>query len=145
MSRDRDLRFPSRDGLRLLFPFDYRQGKYAFQNRDWGTVSIMFILDIGDWWIGSRYLHLEMNKYRYICYVCACILVYRWIIFFKTVVPFRRSANYTSHCYSELSVGYWDIVCLTPFPLFFFRWSCTSTKTKKGKYVVDVSRDVYCQ
>ena len=26
--------------------------------------------------------------------------------YFKIEVPFKRSANYTSHCYSELSVGY---------------------------------------
>ena len=116
MSRDRDLRFPNRDGLRLLFPFDYRQGKYAFQSRDWGTVSIIFTLDIWRWMACWGYVHLEMCGYISVMWVHVyCIQVN----YFKTVVPFRRSANYTSHCYSELSVGYWDIVCLTPFPLFF--------------------------
>ena len=75
MSRDRDLRFPNRDGLRLLFPFDYRQGKYAFQNRDWGTVSIMFIY----------YIILEIDELVLVTYIwrlinidifVMCVLVY---------------------------------------------------------------------
>ena len=36
-----------------------------------------------------------------------CVHVYCiQVNYFKTVVPFRRSANRTFHCYSELSVGY---------------------------------------
>ena len=75
MSRDRDLQFPNRDGLRLLFPFDYRQGKYAFQSRDWGTVSITFTSGYLEM-LGLLRLCLFGDVWVYIdiCYVCACIL-----------------------------------------------------------------------
>ena len=59
------------------------------------------------WLIEVMYIWSCAGIYIYIYIYVMCVHVYCiQVNYFKTVVPFRRSANRTFHCYSELSVGY---------------------------------------